>query len=159
MISSKTVLPSALLFASLAALAAPSMAEAKSADLGVSVSGPASVAPGTNVVYTVSVTNSGPNNATAVRVANSTPSGLTFVSNSGACTTTWPCSLGSVPNGATRTITSTYAVPTGYTAPNPIVNTVTVSGKLADPNAANNTAMVSTPLVSADLAITGSTPA
>ncbi len=134
---------------------------ALSADVAITQSGPASVVPGTNLVYTVTVTNNGPSDAAAVSVANVTPSGLTFVSNAGACTTAYPCSLGSVAAGATRVITTTFSVPSGYAGANPIVNTVTVSATTADPVAANNTASTSTPVAagSANVQLTKTGPA
>jgi uncharacterized repeat protein (TIGR01451 family) len=123
-----------------------------SADLSIAKTGPANAIPATNVVYTLVVTNNGPSDAQAVSVADPTPVNLTFVSNSGACTTSFPCSLGTVPAGATRTITTTFAVPANYTAPNPIVNTASVSSTTPDPNPANNSASASTS-VAADLAV------
>src|SRR5262249_56236484 len=69
-----------------------------------------------------------------------TPTGLTFISNTGDCTTPFPCNLGTVAAGTTRTITATYLVPPSYTTPDPIVNQVTVSSTTGDPNNANNTA-------------------
>lgn len=143
----------------LLSLALPSAASARSADLSITKTGPASVSPGANVVYTITVTNGGPNATSQVKVYDTTPSGLTFVSNSGSCTTAFPCSLGSLSSGNTRTITSTYLVPASYTAPNPIVNTATVSGHVTDPATGNNTSSASTPLVVADLAVTSSGPA
>ena len=47
-------------------------------------------------------------------VSDATPTGLVFVSNTGACTTAFPCALGVVPAGATRTITATFTVPITY---------------------------------------------
>jgi uncharacterized repeat protein (TIGR01451 family) len=149
-----------LMIAALLFAAAPpaSALAARSANVGLTMSGPSSVAPGSNVVYTITVANSGPNNATQVRVSNPTPAGLVFVSNSGACTTAFPCALGSLARNATRTITATFQVPAGYTSPNPILNHATVTARVADPVEANNSASVSTSLVSADLALTASTP-
>jgi uncharacterized repeat protein (TIGR01451 family) len=48
-----------------------------------------------------------------VVVSDATPTGLVFGSNAGACTTAFPCALGIVPAGATRTITATFTVPPG----------------------------------------------
>ena len=82
------------------------------ADLAITKTGPASVVAGTNVVYTITVTNAGPSNAEGVVVTDVTPTGLTFVSNTGDCATAFPCALGTVPAGAPpRTITATFAVP------------------------------------------------
>ena len=52
-----------------------------SADLQVSKSGPATAPLGQSIAYTVSVTNAGPSDASAVVVSDTTPPGLTFVSN------------------------------------------------------------------------------
>ena len=52
---------------------------------------------GTNVVYTITVTNAGPSDAAGVTLADPTPPGLTFVSNAGDCTTAFPCALGTLP--------------------------------------------------------------
>ena len=116
-----------------------------SADVAITKTGPASVVPGANVVYTITVTNAGPSSADGVVVADPTPAGLTFVSNSGACVSAFPCALGTVPAGApSLVITATYAVPATYTSPNPIVNTATVSSTTPDAVPANNTATVQT---------------
>ena len=62
--------------------------------------------------------------------------------------------------GATRTITATFDVPSGYTAPAPIVNTATVSSTATDPDTTNNSATASTALVrDADVEVTKSAPA
>ena len=63
-----------------------------------------------------------------------TPPGLTFVSNTGACITAFPCDLGPMAPGETRTITATFSVPEGYAAPNPIVNRTQVSSTTTDPD-------------------------
>ena len=70
-----------------------------SADLQITKTGPASVVPGTTVVYTITVTNAGPSDAASVEVTDATPTGLTLVSNTGACTTAFPCALGHGPGG------------------------------------------------------------
>ena len=109
---------------------------------------------GTNVVYTITVTNAGPSDATGVTLTDPTPAGLTFVSNTGDCTTAFPCTLGTLPPAATRTITATFAVPSGYTTPNPIVNTATVSSPT--PPALSTSATTNTPVAApvTDLHIT-----
>src|SRR5262249_62020356 len=82
--------------------------------------------------------------------------GLTFVANTGGCTTASPCALGTVAAGTSRTITTTFAVPASYTAPDPIVNTATVTSATPDPSAANNTGTASVNLTApvAALAVT-----
>ena len=101
---------------------------------------------GTNVVYTITVMNAGPSDAAGVTVADLTPPGLTFVSNAGDCTTAFPCNLGTLPRAATRTITAIFAIPAGYTTPNPIVNTATVLSPTPDAAAGNNSATTNTPV-------------
>jgi uncharacterized repeat protein (TIGR01451 family) len=116
---------------------------ASGADLSITKSGPASVNPGQNIVYTIAVTNIGPLPATGVVVSDATPAGLTFVSNSGGCTAAFPCSLGALTAGQTVTITSTFNVPPAYGNPN-ISNTASVTGTSSDTNLANNTATATT---------------
>ena len=117
-----------------------------SADLRITKEGPLNAVAGTNVVYTITVTNAGPSDATGVTLADPTPPGLTFVSNAGDCTTAFPCNLGTLPRAATRTITATFAIPAGYTTPNPIANTATVSSLTPDAAAGNNSATTNTPV-------------
>ena len=90
-------------------------------------------------------------------VSDATPTGLVFVSTTGDCTTAFPCALGVVPAGATRTITATFAVPITYPGLGPIVNVASVSATTPDDTAANNTATVETTLNrNADVAISKS---
>lgn len=131
------------------------------ADLAVTKSGPAMVTPGDDILYTIVVTNQGPSAATNVVIADATPAGLVFVGNAGACTTAYPCSLGTLPVGASRTITSTYSVPADYSGPDPIVNTAIASSDTPDPNPGNNQGSAQTGVGpgNADLAITKDGPA
>ena len=82
--------------------------------------------------------------ATGVTLADPTPPGLIFVANAGDCTTVFPCNLGTLPRATTRTITTTFAVPAGYTTPNPIANTATVSS--LTPPAIPQSATTNTPV-------------
>ena len=50
-----------------------------SADLRITKEGPLNAVAGTNVVYTITVTNAGPSDATGVTLVDPTPPGLTFV--------------------------------------------------------------------------------
>ena len=130
------------------------------ADLSVSKTGSASVVRGSNAVYTITVSNAGPDAAASVQVADVTPAGLTFVSSTGDCTTAFPCSLGTLASGATRTITTTFSVPSGYSGPSPFTNTATVSSTATDPAPGNNSSSVSTSMTSqADLSIVKTGPA
>jgi uncharacterized repeat protein (TIGR01451 family)/MYXO-CTERM domain-containing protein len=76
-----------------------------SVDLSISGSGPSTIANGQQGTFTFTVTNPGPSTANAVTVSNAL-SGLTFVSNAGDCTTAFPCALGDIPAGASRTVTT-----------------------------------------------------
>ena len=87
------------------------------ADVAITTTGPASVVAGNTLVYTISVTNTGPSDAADVEVTDGTPTGLVFVSTTGDCTTSFPCALGVVPAGEIRTIVATYTVPPGYSGP------------------------------------------
>jgi uncharacterized repeat protein (TIGR01451 family) len=128
------------------------------ADLAISKSGPASVNPGQNVVYTVVVTNNGPSPATGVTVSDPTPVGLAFQSNTNSCGTPYPCSLGTLNAGQSVTITSTYTVPNNYASAS-ISNTATVSSAVNDPNLADNSSTASTTVTqTADLSISKSGP-
>ena len=46
------------------------------ADLGITKTGPASIVAGNNLVYTITVTNTGPSDAAGVVVSDATPTGL-----------------------------------------------------------------------------------
>ena len=101
---------------------------------------------GTDIVYTVVVTNNGSNSALSVSVADLTPLGLSFASNTGDCTTSYPCALGTITAGASRTITTTYTVPPTFAPPTAVVNTATVSSATTDPVGSNNSSTVTTPV-------------
>ncbi len=101
---------------------------------------PDPVGVGANIIYTITVTNNGPNAATGVTVTDTLPATVTLVSaapsQGSPCsgTSTITCSLGSLANGASATVT--IEVQTGATGT--ISNTATVSGNEMDPNTANN---------------------
>ena len=117
------------------------------ADLAITKTGPGVLTPPTGVTWRITVTNNGPSDATGVQVTDTTPTGLSFVSNSGSCVSAFPCSLGTIPVGETRTIDASYSVPAEYAGPNPVSNTATVTTTSADPNTANNSATATTQVV------------
>ena len=125
------------------------------ADLSVSKTGPVTAVAGTNVTYTVTVLNAGPGAANAVSLTDATPPGLTLVSVTGACTTL-PCSLGTLADDETRTVSVTYSIPVNYSGGDPIVNTATVTTTSEDTFPNNNSASASTAIGApvADLMIT-----
>ena len=113
-----------------------------SADLSIAKTGPATALSGQTVTYTLTISNAGPSDAAGVTVSDPTPPGLTFVSNSGDCTTTFPCALGTMAAGSTRTIVATFA--TGVAASGSIENRASVASSTSDPSPANDTATVTT---------------
>jgi uncharacterized repeat protein (TIGR01451 family) len=106
-------------------------------DLEIVKTGPASATPDEAIVFTITVTNLGPASAADVVVSDPTPDGLVFVSNSGACTSAFPCALGTIPAGEMRTITSTWVLADAPSSS--ITNTATVSTSTGDSNPANDT--------------------
>ena len=116
-----------------------------SADLQVTKFGPATARPGSFVAYTITVTNAGPASAPSVTVDDPTPAGLSFVGNAGACTTPFPCTLGTLAPGDVRTITATYAVTTTLSGPSMIVsNTASASSTIPDAVPLNSAATATT---------------
>ena len=92
------------------------------ANLSIAASAPSSVIAGNQVAVTVTVTNvvpkTGAADAVGVTVGSAAPpAGFTFVSNTGDCTTGFPCALGTLPVGATRTIVTTFATTNPFPAP------------------------------------------
>ena len=105
-------------------------------DVGITGTGPTTLAAGAQGTYTFVVTNPGPSVAPAVSLTNTT-SGMTFISNSGDCTGAFPCNLGDLASGETRTITSVFQAAAG----NNLTTAVTV-GSSANYNSTNDTALL-----------------
>ncbi|MEU5977928.1 DUF11 domain-containing protein [Streptomyces sp. NPDC047315] len=115
------------------------------ADLGIVKTGPASVDPGGQVTYELTVTNHGPDDSTGYTVSDTLPAGL-----SGATTSTPGCSIGAgvltctgsgLADGASTTIEVTGTAAAGATS---LVNTARVTGRDDDPNPDNNTSTITT---------------
>lgn len=134
----------------------------QSADLSVMKSGPALIAPNTDVTYTIVVSNAGPSDASAVTLTDSVPANTTFVSASGSgftCSTppvggtgAVSCTMPSLAAGANATLT--LVVHTSGSFGGTITNTANVSSTTPDPNGLNNSATASGSQTVADLAIT-----
>jgi len=123
--------------------------EGKNADLSVDKSGPGSVNRGTTVAYTLVAENHGPDVATNIVVSDPIPSGLTF--NSGASDndciqqgSSILCNNLTLLNGASRSYTVVFNVPSTYTCGGTIVNDAAVSTSATDNNSSNNTDSAST---------------
>jgi uncharacterized repeat protein (TIGR01451 family) len=128
---------------------APLLADA---NLSISMSALGGVKRGSDLVYTIVVTNLGPNTVTDAVVTDTPPAGLSFVSNTGDCTTpfpsAFPCPLSAMTQGETRTILAKFNVPAGYAGADPIVHMAAVgSASTTDPTPGNNDAAVSTAIV------------
>src|SRR5439155_489926 len=108
------------------------------ADLSVSKTGPATVNAAQNLTYTITVTNSGPSDASTVVVRDTLPAGVTFVSASNggseaAGIVTWPA-VATLTNGATLSRTVTVTAPTTGT----LLNVARADAATADPDSTNN---------------------
>jgi hypothetical protein len=115
------------------------------ADVAVSLSAPVSSVTGSNTPITVNVTNNGPKAASGVNLSDTFSPDVIFVSvnpSQGSCSGTpvVRCNLGSLPSGATATLTL-VVLPT--LAGN-LTSTATVSATQPDPDIGNNTASFTT---------------
>jgi uncharacterized repeat protein (TIGR01451 family) len=113
------------------------------ADLSVTATGPYSAVRGGQLTYTFAVTNQGPAEAAEVQIEATLPSGLSFVSNTGDCTTSFPCALGALASGQNRTVVTTLAVPVDF-PPAAFQIQATASSTSPDPDSSDDTAAVTT---------------
>jgi uncharacterized repeat protein (TIGR01451 family) len=102
---------------------------------------PDPLAAGSELTYTLTVTNSGPAVATGVRVTDTLPPDVTLVAataTQGSCsgTTTVVCELGTLASGSSASVTLT----TKPTQAGGVSNTAAVSANEPDPQTANNSA-------------------
>lgn len=109
-----------------------------SADVSITFTAPTIVDPGASFVYTTTITNNGSSTATNVAVSSTLPSGVGFVSNSGDCTSAFPCTFPSIDPGATETISTTVCVPSNYSGDNPFTVSTAVASTTTDPDTTNN---------------------
>jgi uncharacterized repeat protein (TIGR01451 family) len=144
-----------------------------SADLRLQKSdAPDPVIAGTNLTYTLAVTNNGPSTAPNVVVRDALSAQVSFVSavpSQGSCqagvvpgdpTKPLTCNLGPLANGAGATLTVIVRVNSDVPAGTILVNNADVSSDSADPNTGDNVATAATRVeTSADLAITKSSDA
>jgi LPXTG-site transpeptidase (sortase) family protein len=109
---------------------------------------------GTNVTFTVTAKNNGPNDASGVNVADALPAGLTLFSATPSAGTSYGAgvwTIGPLTNGASATLLIVATVNT--TAP--VTNTAAkIAETEVDPNPGNDSATVTVTPVSADIAIT-----
>ena len=123
------------------------------------------VTAGNNLTYTLAVSNDGPSNAQSVSVTDILPAGVSYVSYSiaggsggesclhsaGIVT----CSLGSVADGTTETITVVVTVDPSTVDGASLLNSVAISTTTSDPDTLNDSDAETTAVAtSADLAVT-----
>jgi uncharacterized repeat protein (TIGR01451 family) len=117
-----------------------------SADVSISMSdSPDPVTVGSDLTYTMTVRNGGPDSASGVSVSDTIPSGTSYVSAStsqGSCsgTSTVTCNLGSLANGATATVRVVVRPNVAGT----LSNNANVSSSSSDPSSGNNSASATT---------------
>src|SRR5207249_5358188 len=112
------------------------------ADIGIAkVASSGTVTVGSNVDFTITVTNSGPSNATGAQVTDQLPAGLSFVSATPSAGTyssgTGVWNIGGLASGGSQTLTITATV----TTTGSLTNTATKTAETeTDPNAGNDSA-------------------
>src|SRR5215212_2565923 len=157
--------------AAVVAISAPA-ALAQVSDISVLKTGPATAEVGTNVSYSITVTNNGPTDAATVTLTDAVPSQMTFFSGSQDSGPAFVCSFPSLGSGGTisctgalpiatptATFTFTFRVRDEVGPSTAITNTANVSSP-TDPNPLNNTSSVTTTTpASSDLFVTKTGPA
>lgn len=120
--------------------------DAARADVSVSATAaPDPATTGSNLTYTITVSNAGPSPATNVTLTDTLPAGATLVSataSQGSCTGSGPvtCALGDIASGASATATLVITpTQTGQAS-----LAISVAAAELDPNTGNNTATVTT---------------
>jgi uncharacterized repeat protein (TIGR01451 family) len=120
-------------------------------DIGITKIAPPSVQAGATLVYTLTVTNYGPNDASLVTITDPLPAGTSLVSindgtfNCAPSSNTVTC-LGSLIVNASKDILITVTAPTQN---GPITNTAHADAGLPDPNANNDHASATTNVIAA----------
>ncbi|MBM3230979.1 DUF11 domain-containing protein [Candidatus Peregrinibacteria bacterium] len=123
------------------------------ADVEIYKTGPAQPMRGTTILYNINVKNNGPATATNIRVSDPIPSVLkqeqTFTiplifkpaQSDASCSVTGNtvnCNVGTLANGATRSLTIAFELPFEAFCSKAVVNTATVTSDTTDPTPSNN---------------------
>jgi uncharacterized repeat protein (TIGR01451 family) len=116
-------------------------------DVAITKSGPATIPAGTELTYTLNVTNSGPSSASSVAVTDVLPTGLTFVSGTSTIGGTTAGTVSATGNNVSVTIPTlnpsetavvTIRATVGFSVTGSIANTATATAA-NDTSAGNNT--------------------
>ncbi len=133
-----------------------------SADVSVSKTLPGPITAGGQATYTITVTNNGPSDATAVVVADTLPAEMTYVSavpgpaSASGQTVTW-ATIGTLAAGDSRVYTVTADIDPGATGS--VDNKATAVASTTDATPGNNLFTLNTALqVSADIEVTKTGP-
>ena len=109
------------------------------------------VVPGSDLTYTITVTNNGPSGAVSVAAMDSLPDSTTFISchatGGGVCEgadNSWTVNFPSLPVGASETVNFLVVVNDSLEDGTEISNTAIVSSATADPDLTNNSATATT---------------
>ncbi|HKR63539.1 MAG TPA: hypothetical protein VJZ00_07385 [Thermoanaerobaculia bacterium] len=115
------------------------------ADLAITKTGPPTIASGGTITYTIVVTNNGASDATNVVVNDPAPAHATFLGTSAICNNAFPCNLGTLTSGQSKTITATYKASNNRANEGrTITNIASVTSDVIDPVSNNNQARVDT---------------
>src|SRR6185436_1854598 len=145
-----------------------SLAVAQEADLLVVKTGPDSATADTDVTYTVSVTNLGPDDSAAISLSDPIPPGMTFVSATPpGCATpaagsggTITCAIATLTAGSSVDYTFVFHIPPA-TAPGTTFVNIATASSATDPSEENNSGLAATstpPPPSGDMSISKDGP-
>lgn len=132
------------------------------ADLGVQKLGPDQAPPNSDVTYTLTVFNGGPDDAVNVALSDPIPAGMSLVTrtqDSGpafSCDVAIDCTIASFAAGATATFTFVFHIDSGTE----FLNVATVTSETFDPNEENDqsVAFTAVALPQGDLSVTKTAP-
>lgn len=124
------------------------------ADLAISKSAPGTISAGEELIYDITVFNTGPADAFNVTVTDTLPSGVSFVDDTDSCSGlgTLNCELGNIAAGDSVSFEIRVLVDVDVSSTN-LTNEASVSSDQEDPDEANNTDTASTFVQHADLAL------
>lgn len=109
------------------------------ADLGLTISAAPTATVGSNITYTVVLTNRGPETAVNAQVSDPLPAGLTFVSATGAATNAAGTVIAGIGNLASGDSAS-FTIVANAGSLGAVTNTATVTSGSSDANPADNAA-------------------